>query len=191
MLISLRRLAALPFLMIAAMVFAQEAEKKPGSISTEPKSTTVVLKTLSDQEIRITGEAVFTPLKANSDGAMTGKLSYLSSSDSRSMLAKAMDKLLSEIPLTFTINGVIGNFYKTDSCPEIQIAVSPMDAEIMGAKAHFDRFELKFQEMSQDVSKILCIWASGLQGRGYNPNAINPNAIKDVNRILKGEKEGQ
>lgn len=94
MLTSICRLAILLLLIGAATAFAQEPEKKPEAISTEPNLLVAELKTTDGKTVKISGEAVFKPEEANSDDTMTGKLTYAISSESREEVARVMDKPL-------------------------------------------------------------------------------------------------
>jgi hypothetical protein len=181
MLIDVCRLTILLLLIGVTTASAQEQEKKPESISTEPKLLVVELKTADGKTVKISGEAVFTLEAANSDDTMSGKLSYAISTDSRREIARVMNKPLEEIPKSVTVNDVIAGFVRNASCPDLQVESSAREIEIAGAKARLDRFTLMFRETSQDLSQLLCVWARRINSGRYHRT---PAAI---NRRLSGE----
>ena len=186
MLTSVGRTMILLFLIGASASFAQERERKPESISTEPKLLVVELKTADGKTVKVSGEAVFKLEEANSDDTMTGKLTYSISSDSRQEVARVMGKPLPEIPERVTVNDALVGFVRNPRCPDLQVeflASRTNEVEIAGAKARLDRFGLTFRETSQELPKLLCIWAWGISnGHGHPP-------IRVINHRLKGEND--
>ncbi|MGE0127466.1 MAG: hypothetical protein AB7U82_05090 [Blastocatellales bacterium] len=183
MLMDVCRLTILLLLIGVTTAAAQEPEKKPESISTEPKLLVAELKTTDGKAVNISGEAVFTIDAANSDDTMSGKLSYAISNDNRQEIARVMNKPLREIPESVTVNDVTVGFVKKTSCPDLKVELFVTKIEIAGAKAHIYWLELTFRETSQDLSRLLCHWARSINvGRCSRP-------VSAVNRFLKGEKE--
>ena len=149
MLTSVGRTMILLFLIGASASFAQERERKPESISTEPKLLVVELKTADGKTVKVSGEAVFKLEEANSDDTMTGKLTYSISSESRQEVARVMDKTLTEIPERVTVKDAIVGFVGNTSCPDLEVEFLANEVEIAGAKARLDRSRLTFRETSQ------------------------------------------
>jgi hypothetical protein len=183
MLTNVGRLIALLLLIGVTIAAAQEPEKKPETISTEPALLVVELKTDDGSTVKISGEAVFKLEEANSDDTMTGKLTYAISGDSGQEVARVMNKPLPEIPERVTVNDVFVEFVKNASCPDLQVVLYAKEVEIAGAKARLERSRLTFRETPQPLSRLLCIWARTIgNGRGNSP-------IRAINRRLKGEKD--
>ena len=183
MLTNISRTVILSLLIGATVALAQEQEKKPESISTEPKLLVVELKTADGKTVKISGEAVFKLEEANSDDTMTGKLTYSISSDSRQEVARVLDKPPPEIPERVTVKDALVGFVRNTSCPDLEVEFLTKEVEIAGAKARLERSRLTFRETSQELSRRLCFWARGISnGRGHP-------SIRAINRCLKGEKD--
>lgn len=179
------RLTILLLLIGVTTAVAQEPEKKPESISTEPKLLVVELKTTDGKTVKISGEAVFKLEAANSDDTMSGKLSYAISSDSREEVARIMNKPLQEIPERVTVNDALVGFVRKPSCPDLEVELLAREVEIAGAKTRLDRFKLTFRETPQDLSQLLCVWARRIN----SGRTISRPPVAAINRRLKGEKD--
>src|SRR5262249_8023390 len=183
MLTIVRRTMILLLLIGVTAVFAQEQEKKPESISTEPKSVPATLKVANDETIEVVGTIIFTLVEVNSDDSLAGKLGYAMGDDARRRMARAAGGSISDIPASLTINNVIAGFKRDAKCPELQIEINPMNEVVTGGRIHIDRLDLTIRESQQEVSKALCWWA--------RPHREKGGAMRLINRRLKGEKEEQ
>jgi hypothetical protein len=167
----------------ASVAFAQEQERKPESISTEPKSVPATLKAANGETIEVVGTIIFTLVEVNSDETLAGKLVYAIADDARRGMVKAIGGSISEIPASLTINNVIAGFKGDAKCPELQIEINPMEKVVTRGRIHLDRLDLTIRESQQEVSKALCWWA--------RPHREKGGAMRLINRRLKGEKEEQ
>jgi hypothetical protein len=183
MLTNLSRAMILLLLIGSSAAFAQEQEKKPESISTEPKSVPATLKAANGETIEVVGTIIFTLVEVNSDETLAGKLVYAIADDARRRMAKATGGSISDTPASLTINNVIAGFKRDAKCPEIQIEINPMDGVVTGGRIHLDRLDLTIGESQQEVSKALCWLARPHREKGW--------AMRLINRRLKGEKEEQ
>src|SRR5262245_41357541 len=169
------------FLIGVTIAAEQAPEKKPESISTEPKSVPATWKTANGESIEIICAITFRLDGLNSDGTLAGNLVYRLAEDTRQKITNAGGKALIEIPVTLIINDVIAEFERDAKCPDLQIVINQMDKEVTGGRIHLNRLGLTIRESQQELSKLLC-WIA-------RPHMEKGRVLRRINRILSGEKK--
>jgi hypothetical protein len=162
----------------------QGKNQKPQTISTTPKMLTGKLQAGSGKPLDIRGQMIFTITAANADDSIVGTLVYIIPDNARQKVSEKLGQPLTAIPANVTTKGIVTGFEKGAHCPEIRFPFGSMEAEVAGAKLHFDRFTLTLNESEQELSKLFCIWTSRVNsGRGEERGVV-----AFINRLLTGEE---
>lgn len=173
-------------LMGCLSISLQAQEQRPQTISSVPREVMLEVNVDGDKKLGLNGKAIFTPTEGNSDDTLTGVLVYEISDDSRRLLAKQSNKLLTEILNNVTVKEVIAQFERHAKCPELRFEFSEVTIAVAGSAGRAKRFKLIFPETEQELSKLLCQWARRVEsGRGTRGMASR------FNRLVKGDKDGQ
>lgn len=163
-------------------VAAQAQAKKGETITTEPKLVVSKLKIGEGDAYEVRGKAAFTLTAANSDDSIAGIITYMLPDDARAKIAQITGKPFEQIPAKVTQKDVVATFQKATACPVVHIEFAPLDLNIAGVVAHFNRFVLDVEDGGTVLHRMICIWARQINdGRGRR------GIIYRMNVILTGE----
>ncbi|MCG3163064.1 MAG: hypothetical protein JMDDDDMK_04442 [Acidobacteria bacterium] len=180
------------FLLGAAVAaFAQNVTPKPVVYTTGAKLTVAKLKTSETETYDVRGKITFTVTAANSDDTIAGTINYTIPDDARQKIAAVTGKPLNSVPSSITRKDVVAGFQKATAPPIINLEISPMDVDIVGAKVHFNRIVLdvsakdggaKFS--NDEMEALFTVWARQiLNGRSRR------GVIAAMNRRIAGEDD--
>jgi len=170
---------------------AQNVTPKPVVYTTGAKLTVAKLKTGETDVYDVRGKVSFTVTAANSDDTVAGTLNYTIPDDARQKIAGLTGKPLNSIPSSITRKDVVAGFQKATAPPIINLEISPMDVDVLGAKVHFNRIVLdvnaketgaKFS--NDEMEALFTVWARQiLNGRSRR------GIIAAMNRRIAGEDD--
>ncbi|MGE0127843.1 MAG: hypothetical protein AB7U82_07175 [Blastocatellales bacterium] len=170
---------------------AQPVTPKPVVYTTAAKLTVSKLKASETDVFDVRGKITFTVTAANSDDTVAGTMNYTIPDDARQKIAAMTGKPLNSVPSSITRKDVIAGFQKATAPPIINLEISPMDVDVVGAKVHFNRVVLdvpardggaKFS--NEEMEALFTGWARQiLNGRARR------GIIATMNRRLAGEDE--
>lgn len=149
------------FLLISAS--AQEKPKKCYPATTNSKTLIGTIQLNERETIEIIGKATYTVTDLYSDLSVVGTLVLTLSDVERQKIARAMNRVLNEIPPVISQQKVLGQFHKLTECPVLQFDFSAMELEIAGEKMQLKRFTLNLQEGSGRAMPYFCTIARQLK----------------------------
>lgn len=178
------------FLTLCFFVFtvaAQAQDKKGETITLGPKLVISKLKVGEGEAYEVRGKASFTFTAANSDDSISGTITYSLPEDARAKIAQMTGKAVAQVPASITRKDVVATFQKATECPVVHLEFTPLDVNIAGVNAHFNRFVLDVEQSGgHEIHNLVCIWA-----RQINTGRARRGIIARMNVIITGEEPQQ
>lgn len=169
-------------LLLAALAAHAQGQSKGETISTPMKLVVSKLKVSEGEAYEVRGKALFTLTAANSDGSITGTITYNIPDDARAKIAQMTGKPMAQIPVRVSQKEVVATFQKATECPVLHLEFTPLDINVAGANVHFNRFVLDINDEGQKLHRLLCIVAKQINaGRPFR------GVIRQINITLTGQ----
>jgi hypothetical protein len=171
---------------------AAQPTPRPVVFTTAPKLTVAKLRTGETDAYDVRGKLSFTVTAANSDDTVAGAVNYTIPDDARQKIADLIGKPPGGVPSSITYSGVIAAFQKMTATPIIHLEISPMDADVAGAKLRFNRIVLDINARESSDTKftndemeaLFTAWA-----RQIGAGRLRRGVIAMINRRIAGKDD--